>query len=748
MISEYRLYGYILDRLEELGWNKKPPFDGGQVFTQNEALRDPNLKSSLGADRPENIVVVDEGEYWAIEAKASLKDIDKAVEEAKVYADKINRGSDISCRLVTGIAGNSDETHYVETQCLVGKKWKHLLINDRQSTGFISPSQAKQALQSDHGTIDNYDVPDKVVSAKIQEINKMMHEGAIHKRGRAETLACLLLALANDSQLKVSSDPTTIISDINSRAKRELTKHRKGNFFHQIAIKLPTSTDNHVKFRNALAQSIERLRDLNIASMINSGRDILGQCYEQFLKYANDAKEIGIVLTPRHITNLAAEVVDVRSDDIVFDPTCGTGGFLVAALDRVNATEHMNDTKSDAFKAGNLHGIEQDSVVATLAVVNMVFRGDGSSNIVEGDSLIETISAPATKVLMNPPFALADREWRFVDRALEQMKQGGLLFAVLPTTVMGSADDGRGELTWRKQMLKRHTLISVVKLPEMLFSPMVLKGTYAVIIKAGVPHDYEKEVLWGILKDGIAYSKTQCDPESNMAEMTSAIAGFINRSVKPKYVVAEMDCSVISSDDHRDLSPEFHLGRNRKSGLFDMVAVKRSLAKGIEKMGTDDNGGVPHASCEKFEALYFFGKTEKGSSGRKKNMRGGGGGRDMPLVTTSENNNGISSLIPRESCKKTYPRGSITISANGSSCKAHYHDYEFAANSDVHVCFPKEEFSDKKFCLFLCAAINQESWRFNYYNKLSLRKLRRLTINVPSMRGKIDMKKISDMADE
>ena len=76
---------------------------------------------------------------------------------------------------------------------------------------------------------------------------------------------------------------------------------------------------------------------LNIRSTMFSGTDLLGKFYEVFLKYGNGAKEIGIVLTPRHITRFAVQILDVEQHDIVCDPTCGTGGFLISALDHVRA---------------------------------------------------------------------------------------------------------------------------------------------------------------------------------------------------------------------------------------------------------------------------------------------------------------------------------------------------------------------------------------------------------------------------
>ena len=73
--------------------------------------------------------------------------------------------------------------------------------------------------------------------------------------------------------------------------------------------------------------SIQELHNLNIKSAMNSGDDWLGTFYEVFLKYASWAKDLGIVLTPRHLTRWAADVMDVRDNDIVYDPTSGTGGF-------------------------------------------------------------------------------------------------------------------------------------------------------------------------------------------------------------------------------------------------------------------------------------------------------------------------------------------------------------------------------------------------------------------------------------
>jgi len=126
-----------------------------------------------------------------------------------------------------------------------------------------------------------------------------------------------------------------LIGDINARVRTVLTNQKKAEFEEYIRIALPASQDNHVKFRQALVDTIQELDLLNIRSAMNSGADWLGAFYEVFLKYASWAQDLGIVLTPRHITRFVADVMNVQPNDLVYDPTCGTGGFLVSAFDAV-----------------------------------------------------------------------------------------------------------------------------------------------------------------------------------------------------------------------------------------------------------------------------------------------------------------------------------------------------------------------------------------------------------------------------
>jgi len=325
-----------------------------------------------------------------------------------------------------------------------------------------------------------------------------------------------------------------LIGEINTRSEAELRANGKPEFAPFVKILPPTNTTNHVNFKAALVKTILALQNLNIRSAMNSSTDVLGQFYEVFLKYGNGAKEIGIVLTPRHVTRFAVEALGVGPTDLVLDPACGTGGFLVAAFDYVR--RNCTSTQLDRFKQYNLFGIEQESYVAVLAIVNMIFRGDGKHNITEGncfttfieprtikghasgqfsEQAAESGSEPITRVLMNPPFAQGGKEYRFVSRALSLMADGGLLFSLLPLDSMFGAHE---EKVWRSdELLKKHTLLAVVTLPDELFYPAALKQVVGVVIKKGVPQPKDQPVLWArIVNDGYLKLKSKRLPGSEM----------------------------------------------------------------------------------------------------------------------------------------------------------------------------------------------------------------------------------------
>ena len=198
------------------------------------------------------------------------------------------------------------------------------------------------------------------------------------------------------------------------------------------------------------------------------------------------------------------------------------GGFLVAAYDHIRRT--VTTDQVNRFKVNNLVGIENDPPVAALAIVNMIFRGDGKNNLREGNCFtthLATATAngyasasyvgnttaghePITRILMNPPFKNQNNgveEYLFVTRALEFMPAGGLLFSLLPLDCMFGAND---EKIWREsELLAKHTLRAVITFPDELFYPAAMKQVIGVVIRKGFPHPANQPVFWArVANDG------------------------------------------------------------------------------------------------------------------------------------------------------------------------------------------------------------------------------------------------------
>ena len=628
--TEVEAYVHIRQQLGLLGWVVKNPSlnNGGQVWTQNQCLSHPTIKKGLGATRPENIVKVSEDHLWVIEAKAKRKDINTAIKEAiEDYSEPINAlNANVEVVIATGLAGDDSEGYSVETRMHIGDQWVPVTINGQPPTGFLTPDDARFLIEHQTPDIHEYAPSQWAFIQAAERINGILHEGGINKNDRAKTIAALLLAVLEQAP-SLDTELPVLIDDINARSRAILGKHGKLDFAPFMTILPPTNTTNHVKFKIALVKTIQELNNLNIKSAMNSSTDVLGQFYEVFLKYGNGAKEIGIVLTPRHITRFAAEVLNIGPNDFVLDPACGTGGFLVAAFDRVRRLG--TEGQLNQFKQHNLFGIEQESAIAALAIVNMIFRGDGKNNIVEGNCFTTHLQAksvanhpsaeysktevpagtePITKVLMNPPFALkgsVDQEYKFVSRALAMMADGGVLFSLVPLGCLFGAGQ---EKVWRTdELLAKSTLLAVITLPHELFYPAALKQVAAIIVKKGFPHPETQPVFWGrIANDGHIKVKSKRlnasemqpprEAQNDIPSIVSSLQSFVANpaSTSTNQPLLSKTAPIDYSDPLLELLPEVYLdGPEPSSGeITEAVArMVRDHAAFLVKFGKEGETG-------------------------------------------------------------------------------------------------------------------------------------------------------------
>ncbi|MEN2666017.1 HsdM family class I SAM-dependent methyltransferase [Listeria aquatica] len=211
----------------------------------------------------------------------------------------------------------------------------------------------------------------------------------------------------------------------------------------------------------------------------NTEFDILGNFYGEFVKYGDsDGNGLGIVLTPKHITSLMVELIQVGREDYVLDPTAGSGAFLISAMNRMLKEPLTNGSvnTNTHIKQHQLFGIEMQEKMYTVATTNMILRGDGKSNLMLANMFSKTADdfisdgnkVPITKVLMNPPYSQGSKdnpnlyEINFIKHALDMSAKEGKLAVIVPQSTMTGKSKTEREI--KKAILENHTLDAVITL--------------------------------------------------------------------------------------------------------------------------------------------------------------------------------------------------------------------------------------------------------------------------------------------
>jgi len=230
-----------------------------------------------------------------------------------------------------------------------------------------------------------------------------------------------------------------------------------------------------------------------------SAEDYLGRFYGEFMSYSGgDGQTLGIVLTPKHITQLFCELLDIKPDDIVLDPCCGTAGFLIAAMhSMLQKTNDINIKKN--IKQKQLHGIELQPYMFTIATTNMILRGDGKSNLINEDFLKLDANKlqlkGATVGMMNPPYSQGSKqnpdlyEIAFTEHLLNSLTVGARCAVIVPQSSMTGKT--KEEQSIKENILKHHTLEGVISLNKDTFYGVGVTPCIA-IFTAGEPHPKNK----------------------------------------------------------------------------------------------------------------------------------------------------------------------------------------------------------------------------------------------------------------
>lgn len=249
-----------------------------------------------------------------------------------------------------------------------------------------------------------------------------------------------------------------------------------------------------------------------LTTMEHSGYDVLGRFYTEFIRYAGSEQKQGLVLTPFHITDLFCDLADLTAHDVLYDPCCGTAGFLVAGMKRMYAKAGNDDELKEKIRTKQLVGVEIRPSMYTYACSNMLLRGDGKSNVYCGDCFQtkDTIMAnhKPTVAFLNPPYDVGVAEQlRFVQHALEIVSpQNGRVVAIVQMSC--AIKDEKDLKAVKEELLARHHLKAVLSMPDDLFYPVGVV-TCVMVWEANRPNRGRKTWFGYFKDDGFEKRKHQ-----------------------------------------------------------------------------------------------------------------------------------------------------------------------------------------------------------------------------------------------
>ncbi len=314
---------------------------------------------------------------------------------------------------------------------------------------------------------------------------------------------------------------------------------------------------------------------LQSVTLSKTDLDTKGVAFEQFMEDFFKGKS-GQYFTPREIVNFAVRMMDIKNDDLVLDPACGSGGFLLHALDEVRkqAEEFNENDESEKYRfwhdfaQNNLFGIEINDSIARVAKMNMIIHDDGHTNVIGFDAL-ENIEKMREKnrgfaknrfdiIVTNPPFganvkrsehlylekfilgrkkdkkgkerALDNQktEILFIERCIEFLKAGtGKMAIVLPDGILTNSS----LQTVRDFLMEKTQILVVVSLPQFAFTHFGagVKSSLVFVRKKAEDEKLGRYKIFMAIAEHIGYDATgRKDAKNDLDEIYEEFKKFRN----------------------------------------------------------------------------------------------------------------------------------------------------------------------------------------------------------------------------
>ncbi len=461
-----------------------------------------------------------------------------AVNGAVHYANALLHHTSYTDIIAIGMTGNKDESGKVlykigvyfvsKNNFGVGQK-----VGEFSDFSFLAPKNFDAFIDKVKTLSLTQEEIDKLKEQREKEIDdclrKLNHDIYDNEKGLGENERVYLVAASiiatigipgkvaplEKSDLKSSIEIGNKDGDIMVRKikafldAKEIPNEKKDLILRTLQNTLTTENINKIENGESQLKRVftKIVDDLGIYYKIGLTTDFTGKLFNEmygWLGFSQD-KLNDVVLTPSYVASLLVKLARVNKDSFVWDFATGSAGLLVSAMN-----EMLNDAKNTItspeelaqkeikIKAEQLLGLELLSSVYMLAILNMILMGDGSSNILNKDSLSDfdgnygfgktDNKFPADAFILNPPYSQSGNGMNFVEKALGMMNKG---YASI--IIQNSAGSGRAK-DYTKRILEKHTLIASIKMPVDIFIGKSSVQTNIYVFKVNEKHHKDEMV--------------------------------------------------------------------------------------------------------------------------------------------------------------------------------------------------------------------------------------------------------------
>lgn len=488
-----------------------------------------------------------------------LKNINSfAVNGAVHYANAVLHHTSYTGIIAIGMTGYKDETGKIRHEIGVYYVSKSnfgvgQIVGEFSDFSFLAPKnfdefiEKVKTLNLSQEEIDKLkEQREKEIDASLVKLNNDIYqnEKGLGENDRVYLVAASIIATIGipgkvspleKSDLKSSTEKGNTDGEIIVRkitaflGEKEIPAEKKDLIIRTLSNTLLTENINKVENGESQLKRVfsKIVDDLGIYYKIGLTTDFTGKLFNEmysWLGFSQD-KLNDVVLTPSYIATLLVKLARVNKDSYVWDFAAGSAGLLVAAMNEMLVDAKNNITspqeltqKEIKIRTEQLLGLELLSSVYMLAILNMILMGDGSSNILNKDSIKDfdgnygfgqtNSKFPADAFVLNPPYSANGNGMNFVEKALGMMNKG---YAAI--IIQNSAGSGRAK-EYNKKILEKHTLLASIKMPVDIFIGKSSVQTNIYVFKVNEKH-HKDEIVKFIDFSNDGYTRTNRKKSSN-----------------------------------------------------------------------------------------------------------------------------------------------------------------------------------------------------------------------------------------